>query len=269
MSFFGELHRRNVVRVGLAYVVIAWVLAQVAEFAFENFGAPDWVLKTFTIVLLLGLPLALIFAWAFELTPEGVKREKDVDRSASITARTGRKLDFLIIGTLVIALAYFVWDRERLQDASEVVAETEAAQTAVADTSGTGGPSPRSIAVLPFVNMSSDQDQEWFSDGLTEEILNALARRPELLVTARMSSFYFKGRAEPIPQIAEILGVDHVVEGTVRRDGDQLRITAQLIRAEDGFHLWSQTYDRPVTRVFDVQTEIAESIALVLGVVLP
>ena len=127
----------------------------------------------------------------------------------------------------------------------------------------------KSIAVLPFVAMSHGEDDEYFADGLTEEILNALARRPELLVTARMSSFYFKGRAEPIPQIAEILGVDHVVEGTVRRDGDQLRITAQLIRAEDGFHLWSQTYDRPVTKVFDVQTEIAESIALVLGVVLP
>ena len=261
MSFFAELRRRNVFRVGIAYVVIGWILAQVAEFAFENFGAPEWVLKTFVVVLLLGLPLALFFAWAFEITPEGVKREKDVDRSKSITHATGRKLDFVIIAALVVALGYFIWDRQGLVDPDDVVTESA---TSEADQSDTATPVRRSIAVLPFVNMSSDQEQEWFSDGLTEEILNALARTPDLLVAARTSSFKFKGSSEDIPTIAKALGVDHVLEGSVRRGGERLRVTAQLIRANDGFHLWSQNYDRSPDDVISIQEELAVEIAKAL-----
>lgn len=261
MSLFAELKRRNVVRVGIAYIIIGWVLAQIAEFAFENFGAPDWVLKSIVVVLLLGLPLALFFAWAFEMTPEGVKREKDVDRSQSITHSTGRKLDFVIIAALVIALGYFVWERQ----ASDGTTET-AMQLTVADAEPAlaSGPAARSIAVLPFVNMSSDEEQEWFSDGLTEEILNALARTPDLLVAARTSSFKFKGSNEDIPTIAKALGVAHVLEGSVRRARDRLRVTAQLIRASDGFHLWSQTYDRDPDDVIAIQEEVAIEIATAL-----
>lgn len=243
---------------GLAYCVIAWILAQIAEFAFENFGAPDWVLKSVVVLLLLGLPLALFFAWVYELTPEGIKREKDIDRSASITTVTGRKLDFIIIGALVVALGYFVW--ERLDRVEQVVATsgTEMAQ------SDAGGAQRRSIAVLPFINMSSDQNQEWFADGLTEEILNALARTPDLLVAARTSSFKYKGSNEDIPTIAQALGVEHVLEGSVRSGGDRLRVTAQLVRANDGFHLWSQTYDSKPEDVIAIQEKVAIEIATAL-----
>lgn len=261
MSFFAELKRRNVVRVGIAYVVIGWFLAQFAEFAFENFGAPDWVLKSVVVVLLLGLPLALFFAWAFEITPEGVKREEEVDRSQSITRTTGRNLDRVIIGTLVLALAYFIWERQSNVEETNVAEQSDVADVAQDPTDGAV---IRTIAVLPFVNMSSDQEQEWFSDGLTEELLNALARTPDLLVTARTSSFKFKGSTEDVPTIAKALGVAHILEGSVRRGGDQLRVTAQLIRASDGFHLWSQTYDRNPEDVIAIQEEIAIEIATAL-----
>jgi len=265
MSLFEELKRRNVVRVGVAYVVIGWVTAQIAEFAFENFGAPEWVLKTIVVILLLGLPIALFFAWAFELTPDGVKLEKDVDRSESITSTTGRKLDRVIIAALVLALAYFFWDRQGTDEPVESVEPVTAVETAeVEQQPKAKGPDPRSIAVLPFVNMSSDEEQEWFSDGLTEEILNSLARTPDLLVAARTSAFKFKGSGEDIPTIAASLGVAHILEGSVRSSGDQLRVTAQLIRASDGFHLWSQTYDRNPEDVIAIQEEIAIEIAIAL-----
>ena len=237
MSIFAELKRRNVIRVAVAYTVIGWVLAQVAEFAFENFGAPDWVLKSVVVVLLLGMPLALIFAWAYEMTPEGIKREKEVDRSQSITRQTGHKLDRVIIAVLLVALAWFAWDKftTRMDSAPMTASTGDAASEAVA--------SNKSVAVLPFVAMSSGPDDEYFADGLTEEILNSLAQLPELLVTARTSAFSFKGQDIPIQQIAEVLGVRHVVEGSVRRSGERLRVTAQLIRANDGFHLWSETFD--------------------------
>ena len=265
MSFFGELRRRNVVRVGIAYIVIGWVLAQVAEFAFENFGAPEWVLKSFVMLLLLGLPLALFFAWAFEMTPEGIKREKDVDRSQSITADTGRKLNYTIIAALIVALGYSLWSRQSVEVPVTVPAETAlGAQHAELVDDVRNAPVARSIAVLPFVNMSSDQAQEWFSDGLTEEILNALARTPDLLVAARTSSFKYKGSEEDVPTIAKALGVAHILEGSVRSARDRLRVTAQLIRAADGFHLWSQTYDREPEDVIQIQEEIAIEIAKAL-----
>ena len=260
-SFFDELKRRNVVRVGAAYLIVAWVLAQIADLGLENFGTPEWVIKTILLLLGLGFPLALFFAWAFELTPEGLKREKDVDRSKSVTPLTGRKLDFVIIGALVMALGYFLWERQNPVDGVDssttpVATEAEETSTVTRD--------KRSIAVLPFVNMSSDPEQEWFADGLTEELLNTLARAPDLLVAARTSSFKFKGTTEDIPTIAAALGVAHVLEGSVRRGRDRLRITAQLIRASDGFHLWSQNYDRKPDDVIAIQEEVAMEIARAL-----
>ncbi len=266
MSLFAELRRRNVIRVGAAYCVAAWIVAQVAEFAFENFGAPDWVLKSLTVVLLLGLPLALIFAWAFELTPEGIKRERDVPRDESITPQTGRKLDRVIIGILAVAVAWFAWDKFAPGPDDEPVAASPPAEAAAPDV--LPAPADKSVAVLPFVAMSSGPDDEYFADGLTEEILNSLAQLPELLVTARTSAFSFKGQDLPVQQIAEALNVQHVVEGSVRRAGDRVRVTAQLIRAGDAFHLWSQNYDSTSADTITVQEDIAEQIAAALDVVL-
>jgi TolB-like protein len=262
MSLFAELKRRNVIRVVIAYAIVAWVTAQVAEFAFENFGAPDWVLKSVVVMLLLGLPLAVFFAWAFELTPEGIKREKEVDRSRSIVSETGRKLDRMIIGVLVIAVAWFAWDKFYVGADPEPSVDAMVQQANVAKTED------RSVAVLPFLAMSSGPDDEYFADGLTEEILNSLAQLPELLVTARTSAFSFKGQDVPIQEIATALGVQHIVEGSVRRSGDRLRVTAQLIRAQDGFHLWSENYDSSSTDTIAVQENIAEQIAAALDVVL-
>jgi len=265
MSFFAELKRRNVVRVGLAYAVIGWFLAQIAEFAFENFDAPPWVLKSFVVLLLLGLPIALFFAWAFELTPDGVKREKDVDRSKSITPTTGRKLDFVIIGALGLALAYFIWERQA--NVGQVEPDT---QTSVAnDTENSEAvANNRSIAVLPFVNMSSDPENEYFADGLSEELLNQLAQISDLQVAGRTSSFSFKGKNQDLREIGATLGVANVLEGSVRRQGDLVRVTAQLIRAADGFHLWSNTYDRTMDDVFVIQDDISANVAAAMKIVL-
>ncbi|MDH5310910.1 MAG: hypothetical protein OEY08_13200 [Gammaproteobacteria bacterium] len=267
VRLFQELKRRNVVRVGIAYVVLGWVAIQIAELLFEAFGTPDWVIKTLIVLVAIGFPFALLFAWAFELTPDGIRKTRDVDVTVSVTASTGRKLDFVIIGALAIALGYFIWERQAYERPATVEPET-AAETSERPTEAAGvgivAESPKSIAVLPFVNMSSDQEQEWFADGLTEEILNALARTPDLLVSARTSSFAFKGSSEPIAAIASVLGVEHILEGSVRRGGDRLRITAQLIRADDGFHLWSETFDRKPEDVIAIQEEIAVEIAKAL-----
>ena len=250
-QLFEELKRRNVIRVGIAYIVAAWLILQVVDLVLDAVPAPDWVMQVFLLGTAVGLPLALLFAWAFEMTPEGVKREKDIDRSQSITQQTGRKLDYVIIAVLISAVSILLVDKFLLED--------ETAGDAVIE---------KSVAVLPFVAMSSGPDDEYFADGLTEEILNALAQLPDLLVSARTSAFYFKGKDMPIGEIAAKLGVAHIVEGSVRRDGEQLRVTAQLVRASDGFHLWSDTYDRSATSSFAVQSDIAEKVAASLNVVL-
>jgi len=260
-GLFEELKRRNVVRVAVAYLAASWLILQVIDLVIENVSAPPWVMQMILLVVAIGFPVALAISWAFELTPEGMKREKDVDRSESITHNTGRRLDRIIIVVLVVALGYFVWERQSPDDATTAPAEQLAdASIESADTENAID-QPRTIAVLPFVNMSSDQEQEWFADGLTEEILNSLAKTPDLLVAARTSSFSFKGSNEAIPEIASALGVDHVLEGSVRRGGDTLRITAQLIRASDGFHLWSETYDRTLDDIIAIQEDIAIQIA--------
>ena len=269
MSLFEELKRRNVFRVGIAYTVASWLLIQVTDTVFPRIGLPDSAVTLVIALLAIGFIPALIFAWAFEMTPDGIKKEAEVDRTQSITSMTGHKLDRAIIGVLVVALGYFVYDKFSAGSLMEPVAGTKTPKEAVSVKPVEQGKTDiQSVAVLPFTAMSSGEDDGYFADGLTEEILNSLARLPELLVTARTSSFHFKDKNLPIPEIAATLGVDNVVEGSVRRSGNKVRITAQLIRAEDGFHLWSDTYDRTLEDVFSVQENIAENIAATLDVVL-
>jgi TolB-like protein len=266
MSLLQELKRRNVFRVAIAYVLLGWAVLQGADFLLDLIDAPGWVIRVFAIAGLAGFPFALFLAWAYELTPEGIKREHEVDRTASITPRTGRKLDRLIIFFLVIAIGFLLADRYfgASRTAVEPTLQTASEQTSP----GSVEAERRSVAVLPFIAMSSGADDEYFADGLTEEILNSLAQLPELLVTARTSAFQFKGQDLPVQEIAERLGVRHIVEGSVRRSGDRLRVTAQLVRAEDGFHLWSENYDSTARDTIDVQEDIAEQIASALEVVL-
>ena len=252
IGFFAELRRRNVFRVAVGYLVTAWLMLQVADIVLENTNAPDWIIQVFMLALAIGLPFALIFAWAFELTPEGLKKERDVDRSHSITKQTGRKLDRAIVFVLAVAVVMLVIDRVRHSAQG-------AAPPPVAETAAVEETQP-SIAVLPFVNMSSDPEQEYFSDGISEEILNSLAQVSELKVAGRTSSFAFKGQNQDLRQIGTALGVEHILEGSVRKSGAKVRITAQLVQVEDGFHLWSETYDRELTDVFEIQDEIASAI---------
>jgi TolB-like protein/Flp pilus assembly protein TadD len=269
MSLFEELRRRNVFRVAIAYVVATWLILQVADVVLNNFGAPAWVFKSLVFIIIAGFPLALIFAWAFELTPEGLKKERDVDRSRSIARKTGQRLDRMIIGILALGIVYLATDRFLLHPPAP-----ESAVAAMSDGSSSDGrgdhtaavSSTPSIAVLPFVNMSPDPDQEFFSEGIAEELLNVLAQYKDLRVAARTSSFQFKGHNEDIGKIAEVLHVNHVVEGSVRKSGSRLRITAQLIRADTGFHMWSETYDRELDDVFAIQDEIAKAISDALKV---
>ena len=253
-GLFNELKRRNVVRVGLAYILVAWLLAQVAELALDSFDAPGWVIKSVLLLLALGLPVALFFAWAFELTPEGLKKEKDVDRSQSVTRQTGRKLNTLIIGVLIIAVGMLVADKFILQSEN------------AAPTSQVTSIDPNSIAVLPFVDMSPAKDQEYFTDGLTENLLHALAQIRELKVAGRTSSFAFKGLNSDLRDIGKQLNVSSILEGSVQKAGARIRITTQLINVEDGYHLWSKTFDRDLTDIFSVQDEIAGAVANALRI---
>ena len=276
MSFFGELKRRNVFRVGVAYLLAAWVLLQAVDFVLDAIAAPNWILQVFILAAAVGLPVVLVFSWVFEMTPEGVKREKDIDRSRSITSTTGRKLDRVIIGFLAAAVVLLLADRfmsQKEEKGSEAISPnaaevSEASPEKVSVPVSSLSPSARSIAVLPFLALSSGPDDEYFADGLTEEILNSLAQLPELLVTARTSAFHFKGQDIPIQDIAAQLGVGNVVEGSVRRAGERLRVTAQLIRAVDGFHVWSENYDSTSADTIQVQEDIAEKIAAAMNVVM-
>ena len=262
-SLWDELKRRNVVRVAIAYVVVSWLMLQLTDVLLPLLILPEWVGRLVFLLLFIGFPLALFVAWAFELTPDGLKKERDVDRSTSITHATGRKLDRMIIAILLVALAVFAVERFVLLP--ERATPADLGQEIVASEY------QQSIAVLPFVNMSSDPEQEYFSDGLSEEILNLLAQLPELKVIGRTSSFAFKGKNEDLRIIGEALGVNTVLEGSVRKSGERIRITAQLINVSDGAHLWSQTYDRTMTDVFEIQDnvagEIIEALKLHVGVI--
>jgi TolB-like protein/Tfp pilus assembly protein PilF len=262
LSIFDELKRRNVFKVGIAYVIVAWLVAQVLQLVFESFGTPAWAIKTVLVLLATGLPFALFFAWAFEMTPTGIKRESEVDRSQSTTTQTSRKLNFMIFVVMALALVYLGYDKFVLSGGREATVPEVATQTvsAQATTPDASPESNNSIAVLPFVNMSSDPEQEYFSDGISEELLNGLAKIDSLKVAARTSSFSFKGQNKPIGEIAGVLGVGHILEGSVRKSGSQIRVTAQLIRVSDGFHMWSETYDRELVNIFAIQDEITAAI---------
>jgi len=281
MSFFNELKRRNVIRVGIAYVVVAWLVMQFTDVVLNNIEAPHWVFQVIMLVLAIGLPLVLVFAWAFELTPEGLKREHEVDRGVSITHKTGRKLDFTIMGIMAVALVYFIWEsRFSSEKVSEPVSQQAAAQASDAGNENRGeAPGnadkkmeppalqiDRSVAVLPFADLSPEKDQEYFTDGLSEELLNLLAKIPELKVAARTSSFQFKGKSGDVADIGKQLKVAHILEGSVRKSGNRVRITAQLIKTDDGYHLWSDTWDRTLDDVFAIQDEIAGAVVAELKV---
>ena len=263
MSFFEELNRRNVIKVAVLYVVASWLVLQVADLLFDALDLPEPWLRLVLAMLILGFPLVLVFAWIFELTPEGVRREKDVDRSRSITHQTGRRINVVIVALLVLAIAMVGLDR--LVPESVPVAKELPAQSAAA-----GAPA-QSIAVLPFADLSPDGDQEYFSDGIAEEILNVLVRIDGLKVASRTTSWGFKGQeALGITQIADKMNVRHVLEGSVRKAGNTVRITAQLIDAETDQHLWSETFDRQLTAesLFAIQDEIAGAIAAQLGLLI-
>ena len=267
MSLISELKRRNVIRVALLYLVAGWVILQVAELLFDVLKLPDWTSRLVLGLLMLGFPLALIFSWVYELTPEGLKREHEVDRNQSITATTSRKLDMVVGALLVVAIGMLAFDRyadrERITSGT-VESRTATPTAAVAPPRARTGPA--SIAVLPFVNMSDDKANDYFSDGLSEELLNVLAKVQGLRVIARTSSFAFKGKDATIADVAKALGVDHVLEGSVRKSGDRVRITAQLIRTADSSHLWSETYDRTLQDVFAIQDEISGEVVDALKV---
>jgi adenylate cyclase len=257
VSLLQELKRRNVFRVGIAYLMASWLLLQITDILVPILDLPDSAARLVFLLLVIGLIPALIFAWAFELTPEGIKRERDVDRNQSVTSQTGRKLDRIIIAFLMLALGYFAYDKFA----------TPVGGRSAADSPEEKGSDPiKSISVLPFVNMSSDPKQEYFSDGITEEILNRLASIRGLQVAARTSAFSFKGDNQDVREIAQQLGVSNILEGSVRKADGQVRITAQLIRASDGFHLWSESYDRKLENIFAIQDEIASQIAAALEI---
>jgi TolB-like protein len=259
LSFFEELKRRNVFRVGIAYGVAAWVLLQVADLVLENINAPEWVIQAMMLFVGLGFIAAVVIAWAYEMTPEGIKRESDVDRSQSIVASTGKKLDRIVIGFLVVAIAVLLYR----QSGDQPTVQTVTAEPAAAEIS-VPVDIQKSVAVLPFVNMSSDPEQEYFSDGLSEELLNRLAKNDQLHVAARTSAFQFKGQNLDIADIGRQLNVAHVLEGSVRKSGSRLRITAQLIQVDNGFHLWSETYERELDDVFAIQDDISAAISKAL-----
>ena len=271
MSLFNELKRRNVFKVAIAYVVMSWLVLQVADVVLNHITAPGWIFQVLMLFLAIGLPIAVVFAWAFELTPEGLKRESEVDRTASITHVTSKRLDYVIITMLVVAIGLVVADR--FLPVGARLARDQNTQDADLDNRAHGAllqpviaVDDKSIAVLPFVNMSSDPEQEYFSDGLSEELLNLLAKIPELKVASRSSAFQFKGEKIDLVEVAHKLKVAYVLEGSVRKSGNQLRITAQLIKAVDGYHLWSETYDRSLDNIFAIQDEISAAVVEALKI---
>lgn len=259
-KLFAELKRRNVIRVAGVYAVVGWVSAQIATTLEEALGLPGWFDGVIVAILLLGLPIALVLAWAFELTPDGVLRTEDVPEGASIANDTGRKLDYAIVLGLVLLGVMMIWQQMTMPESPS--SEVEPALALSAEPTGTDA----SIAVLPFADLSPQGDQEYFSDGISEEILNVLVAVDGLQVASRTSSFQFKSRELGIPEIAEQLKVRHVLEGSVRKSGETIRITAQLIDAVSDKHLWSETFDRPLTaeNVFLIQDEIASAIVTAL-----
>ena len=251
LSLWAELRRRNVVRVGVAYTVVGWLLIQVADVVLSTFHAPPWIMQGFVALIILGFPIALVLAWIYELTPMGLKRSDDVLRQASISWLTGRRLDGAIIGLLVVAVVFLVYENYVVDGLAEL-----------------GTAAPVSVAVLAFENQSAAPDNEFFADGLADELLSVLGRIRELKVASRTASFYFKGKEVDLETIASRLMVDNVLSGSVRRDGERVRVTAALDDTVSDNLLWSETYDRELDDILDIQSEIARSVATAIVPVL-
>jgi TolB-like protein/tetratricopeptide (TPR) repeat protein len=250
-NYFHELKRRNVLRVGAAYAVVGWFVIEVVDTIAPRMAMPEWVPGFFIIAVLIGFPVVLLIAWAFEMTPEGLKRTAEVDIKDSITATTGQKINYVIIAALAAVVLF-----QQFAPSLSVIApfSTDADDE-----------KPITIAVLPFADLSADGDQEHLGDGVAEEILNVLAGIDGLKVISRTSAFAFKGQPLSIPEIAAALGASHVVEGSVRKQGARVRITGQLIEVADDSHLWSEIYDSDVSDIFRLQDEIANKISAALS----
>ena len=250
-NFLAELRRRNVIRVAIAYGIVGWVLTEIASVVFDAFAFPPWAIQLFITFVALGFPLVLVFAWAYELTPEGLKKEQEVDRSQSITGRTGRKLDFSIIGLLVLALSVSVFLNIRGGDQPS-------------DDESING--RHSIAVLPFTSRSNDPDNVLFTDGIHDDLLTTLAKIGSMKVISRTSVMEYRDTTKNLKEIGAELGVANVMEGAVQRFGNNVRINVQLIDANTDEHLWAETYDRELTtkNLFAIQSEISNEIATAL-----
>lgn len=265
MLLWEEIKRRNVVKVGIAYLALAWLIIQVTDVAVPALNLPEALHSIVFYIGLIGFPFAIFFAWAFELTPEGIKPSAQVEPDQSITQNTSKQLEHIIVGLLVLIVIMLGWQNLSPSPSGSEMAADQSSEVKAPPVMPT---QPEeilpSIAVLPFVNMSADQEQEFFSDGISEEILNVLAKIPNLHVTSRSSAFAFKGKDLDLKDVADQLGVNHILEGSVRKAGNQVRITAQLIEAESDRHLWSETYDRELVDIFAVQDEISNAIVVVL-----
>ena len=263
MNFFAELKRRNVYKVAVAYAVVGWLLIQAASILFPTFDAPSWAMKVLVALLVLGFPVALVLSWAFEITPEGIKLESEIDPKKSITRKTGRKIVGLTIAVAIVAAGLFSFQLLRTSAHWGVEGGAPATPNDVA--SGLAGARPsileKSIAVLPFDNLSRDPDNAYFCEGVQDEILTRLAKVADLKVISRTSTQHFKSAPENLPDIAKQLGVAHILEGSVQKSSDQVRVNVQLINAMTDAHLWAETYDRKLTDIFAVESEIAKAIA--------
>ena len=246
-KFFGQLKRRNVYKVAVAYAIVAWLLIQAATQVFPFFEIPNWAIRLVVLLLIIGFPVALVFAWAFELTPEGIKRAEDVDPSRSITRRAGRTLDFLIIGILLLVIGVFAYQRFGPGQKALVTVPPAIPE--------------KSIAVLPFENRSEDKANAYFADGIQDEILTRLSKIADLKVISRTSTQHYKSAPENLPEIARQLGVAHILEGSVQKSGEAVRVNVQLIKAANDSHLWADTFDRKLTDIFSVESEVAKAIA--------
>jgi len=261
-NFFSELKRRNVIRFAGLYLVGAWLLVQVAGTVLPMFGAPEWLPRSIVLLLAIGFLPALIFSWVFEMTPQGLQRDEDVRPEESIAPQTARRMNRMIIAVLVLALGYFAFDKFVLtprRDAA-LVAATKKSMTVTTSQESKPAASPKSVAVLAFANLSDDKGSEYFSDGISEELLTVLQKIPGLHVAARTSAFSFKGKNATAQEIGQKLGVAHLVEGSVRKAGDAVRIAARLTQADTGEQVWSENFTRNLKDVFAVQTELAETI---------
>ncbi len=242
MNYLSELQRRNVFKVAIAYLMLAWLILQFVDVITPILNLPDWFSKVVLVLLIIVFPITILMTWAFELTPEGIKKTKDIDVEQSILKSTGQKINYLIIGFLTLVIGFQFWNKSPSDIKSFEISEN-------------------SIAVLPFANMSGNDNDQYFSDGLSEELLTVLSKIPELKVSGRTSSFSFRGQNQNLKVIGETLGVNHILEGSVRKQGDRVRISVQLIRTLDGFNVWSETFDRLLKDIFVVQEDIANAIS--------